>query len=154
MGRRVKISIIAALCVSPSHRRVRLYVWCFAGTNIDNELTEAFLEHLLEELPGPVTLLWDRLGAHVAEDTQDFLDEQARLEAVFFPPYSPELNPVERLWRWLKWGHLANFAPEDVHALMTKAEGLLKQACMSERLLRGFIKQSELPLELNGQMRH
>ena len=27
---------------------------------------------------------------------------QGRLELVFLPPYSPQLNMVEGLWKWLK----------------------------------------------------
>jgi len=30
------------------------------------------------------------------------------------PPYAPDLNPVELLWSYLKYGRLANFAPDTV----------------------------------------
>ena len=29
------------------------------------------------------------------------------------PPYSPELNPIEQVWRWLRQKDLANFAFKD-----------------------------------------
>ena len=38
------------------------------------------------------------------------------------PPYSPELNPVERLWRWIKGRYLKN-------RLITKEEDLEKIGC-------------------------
>jgi transposase len=30
------------------------------------------------------------------------------IELIYLPPYSPELNPVERLWQWLKRHALRN----------------------------------------------
>lgn len=33
----------------------------------------------------------------------------------FLPPYSPDLNPVECLWAWLKRHALANFCPAVVN---------------------------------------
>jgi transposase len=30
------------------------------------------------------------------------------IELIYLPPYSPELNPVERLWQWLKRHTLRN----------------------------------------------
>jgi putative transposase len=43
-------------------------------------------------------LLLDKSGAHTARRLQ--LPENVRL--VFLPPYCPELNPIERVWRDLK----------------------------------------------------
>ncbi len=43
-------------------------------------------------------LVMDKAGWHVSDD----LIIPANIEPVFLPPYSPELNPVERLWQWLK----------------------------------------------------
>jgi transposase len=31
-----------------------------------------------------------------------------RLELVFLPPYSPQLNPIEGLWKWIKQSAIAN----------------------------------------------
>jgi transposase len=34
---------------------------------------------------------------------QPFLEEhQERLYLMFLPPYSSYLNPIERLWKWMK----------------------------------------------------
>lgn len=149
MGQRKKVSASAAICVRPDGRRVRLYLALFPQANIDGELVRALLEGLLRHLRGPVVLLWDGLGAHVGEQTQEFVDAHPRLRVYPFPAYCPELNPVEELWRWLKWDKLANFAPEDLAALEAKAEQVGAQACASQDLIRSFIAQSELPLPLD-----
>ncbi|MGQ0421481.1 transposase, partial [Bacillus sp. HC-Mk] len=40
---------------------------------------------------------------HHAKLIQSFLnDHRHRLELVFLPPYSPEFNLIEGLWKWLK----------------------------------------------------
>lgn len=148
LGEREKISVIGALGVSPDLKRVRLYLAFFLKDNVDGELSRLFLADLLRQLSGPVVLVWDRLKAHLGEEVEEFLDEHPRLRTELFPACCPELNPVEELWRWLKWDKLANFAPANLAVLDARAGELCAQACRDQDLLRAFIMQSELPLEL------
>ena len=37
---------------------------------------------------------------------------------LFLPPYSPELNPIERLWAYLRSHHLSNRAYDDYRHLL------------------------------------
>ncbi len=57
-------------------------------------------------------LLLDNGGVHTAKHLK--LPDNLRL--VFLPPYCPELNPIERLWRDLKdelaWQHFRDLAIE------------------------------------------
>ena len=46
----------------------------------------------------------DKAGWHIAGD----LVVPANVTAVFLPPYSPELNPIERLWLYLKDSYLTH----------------------------------------------
>ncbi|WP_438498240.1 IS630 family transposase [Paenibacillus sp. IHBB 3054] len=68
--------------------------------------TEAFirfLQDLLTAYPnGKIALILDNSRIHHAIGLQPFLEEHPRLQLVFLPPYSPNLNPVEGLWLWLK----------------------------------------------------
>ena len=59
---------------------------------------------MLKEYPsGKVVLILDNARIHHAKIIQPFLDEHKnRLQLVFLPPYSPELNLIEGLWKWLK----------------------------------------------------
>ena len=53
-------------------------------------------------------LLLDNSGAHMAQR----LMIPANVRLVFLPPYCPELNPIERVWRDLKddiaWQHFSD----------------------------------------------
>ncbi|WP_269322573.1 transposase [Paenibacillus sp. FSL H7-0357] len=39
---------------------------------------------------------------HHSAQVQTFLQEHPRIEFVYLPKYSPELNLIEGLWKWLK----------------------------------------------------
>jgi transposase len=66
---------------------------------VNAEVVNVFLAKLAEEFPTQrILLIWDRAGFHVAKTLR--VPDRIRLH--FLPPYSPELNPTERLWRWLR----------------------------------------------------
>jgi putative transposase len=46
----------------------------------------------------------------------------------FLPPYSPDLNPVEFPWAWLKRHALANFCPANLDELNVAVRNKLKSA--------------------------
>jgi transposase len=64
----------------------------------------SFLEQIVAAYPtGKIVMVLDNARIHHAKLLQPFLQEkQNRLELVFLPPYSPQLNIVEGLWKWLK----------------------------------------------------
>ena len=63
-----------------------------------------FLRKVISAYPtGKIVIVLDNARIHHAKLLQPFLEEMnGRLELVFLPPYSPELNIVEGLWKWLK----------------------------------------------------
>jgi transposase len=59
-----------------------------------------FLRYLLQHTQGRVYLILDNASWHKARDLRAFfMENQNRLVRIFLPPYSPELNPIERVWR-------------------------------------------------------
>lgn len=64
----------------------------------------AFFQKVLVTYPtGELVLVLDNARIHHAKLLQPFLEEQKkRLKLVFLPSYSPQLNIVEGLWKWLK----------------------------------------------------
>jgi len=40
---------------------------------------------------------------------QEYLDEAfSNLSIIHIPPYSPELNPIEQVWSWMRQNEIAN----------------------------------------------
>lgn len=76
-----------------------------------------FLTHLLRHIEGKITVVVDNAKIHRAKLVTDFVAQQERLSITYLPPYSPELNPVERVWAYVKRHHLANFCPETLEEL-------------------------------------
>jgi len=61
--------------------------------------TADFLRDLFACYPDqPLLLLWDRATWHKGQPVADVLAAHPRVETVFFPPASPDLNPQEHVW--------------------------------------------------------
>jgi transposase len=66
---------------------------------VDTEVVNIFLKELSETYSEKnILLIWDQAGYHRSKDLQ--IPANITIEPL--PPYSPELNPSERLWRWLR----------------------------------------------------
>jgi transposase len=63
---------------------------------------ESFLEHdLLPQLtPGSVLVL-DNASIHKGGDIEPLV-KRAGCRLLYLPPYSPDLNPIELAWAWIK----------------------------------------------------
>lgn len=62
-----------------------------------------FIKRLLHNVPGMVFLIVDGHPAHKAKSVKRFTESvKDRFRLFFLPPYSPELNPDERVWNDLK----------------------------------------------------
>ena len=60
-----------------------------------------FEEHLLPALPKDVTIILDNASFHRKKRLYEIAERHKR-KIIFLPPYSPELNPIEHFWHWLK----------------------------------------------------
>ncbi len=62
-----------------------------------------FIRYLLQSTQGKIYLILDNARWHRSKDLQEFFEaNQDRLELIFLPAYSPELNPIERVWRVIR----------------------------------------------------
>jgi transposase len=64
------------------------------------EMSQAFLQQLAAREPAAThVVLWDGAGFHLDDGAPEV---PANVRLIGFPSYSPELNPVEKLWDQLK----------------------------------------------------
>jgi transposase len=68
-----------------------------------------FLGLLLESVGRPLTVILDNASIHKAKEIQPLLAllKEKGLTLYFLPPYSPELNRIEKLWHKMKYEWMA-----------------------------------------------
>jgi len=103
------------------------------------------LRGLRRHLHGRVILLWDRLSAHLSGATHRHLQAQRHwLHVELFPPYAPELNPVEYLWAHLDGGSMANFVPTRLDEVAAQVQRAMRRVRQRPDLGRAFLRHSGL----------
>ena len=142
---RDKVSVIGAVTVSPVARRCGLYFATDAKDFFDAARVVGFLRDLLRHLRGKVIVVWDGGPNHKGPLVRAFLRRNGRLWLERLPAYAPELNPVEAVWSWVKFGKLANFVPADVGELDDWVLEYLAPLKWDADLLRAIWDGSELP---------
>lgn len=101
--------------------------------HLDTDVINAFLGEVSRQLAPDVhaVLIWDGAGFHTARALQ----VPANVTLLGLPPYSPELNPIEDLWHYLRAHHWSNRSYEDWEALkVAAAEGLVTVGTDAERI--------------------
>lgn len=81
-----------------------------------------FLKRLLKNASRKIFLIVDGHPAHKAKCVCQFVEKtKGKLRLFFLPPYSPELNPDERVWNDLKnnaVGRKSIASPEEMHRVV------------------------------------
>jgi transposase len=138
-----KLSAISALAVSPRRRRIALYLQiqrkAFKGLDV-----QRFLHYLLQQVRGPIILLWDQGPIHKHGAVRQFVRAHPRLQIEEFPGYAPELNPAEYVWCQSD-SALANSRPEELTELKALLVATKRRLRNSQDLLWSCIEASDLP---------
>jgi hypothetical protein len=100
--------------------------------HVSTEAMQLFLEHFSSTLTSDehAVMVVDGAGWHIAHD----LRIPGNVTLVLLPPYAPELNPVERVWLFLRERHLS-------HRLLAGYDAIVDALCTAwnaltpERLL-------------------
>jgi putative transposase len=144
-GHRPKVSVIGAPSASPTARRLGFDFASEPDGFFTAEKVVVFLRDLLRHLRGKVVVVWDGGGNHKGPPIRKFLARNKRLRLERLPPYAPELNPVEAVWSWLKYGELANYVPAGVAELDWEVFERLLEWKYEPGLLRALWDRSDLP---------
>jgi transposase len=137
-----KISAVGAIAVRHTGRRPRMMFRLLEGQNANSQIFVQFLTQLLQNIDGHIIVIWDRLVAHRSKVVNRWLEKNIRIETEFFPPYAPELNPVEYLWSYLKMNGLANLAATDLDQLYRESKNSLCDIRRKKDILKSFIDHS------------
>lgn len=140
-----RLSAISAVTVSAQRRRLGLY-FDILDHNVRTDDFEQFVARLVRKLGRPIILVLDRWSVHrsAVKRLQERL--AGRIDIEWLPPYAPELNPDEQVWRHSKHVDLANFIPDDAdqlgHAMADSFRGIQDQ----QSLLHSFFDHAGLSL--------
>ena len=102
----------------------------------DTEATNVFLRMVSAALdPGVhAVLVWDNAGFHTSRS----LVVPPNITLLALPPYSPELNPVENLWHYLRSHHWSNRWYADYEAIQEAAVQGWRAVCLDREKVRSI----------------
>lgn len=110
--------------------------------SLNTPVVNLFFEQFAREVDDDVhvVLIWDRAGYHTAAGVQ----LPANVTVIELPPKSPELNPVENLWHYLRDHHWSNQAYPDYDDLFDAATDAWQASCLDPDLIKSVCHVSYL----------
>lgn len=99
-------------------------------SSVDSDMVIAIFDNFIDNLPKgeKAIVILDNAPTHTSNKFQDNIQEwkEKGLTLYFIPPYSPELNRIEILWRFMKyhWIQIKDYASTD--SLELYIDGVLK----------------------------
>lgn len=101
---------------------------------VDTGVINLFLKQLSATLASDVlaVLVWDGAGYHRSHD----LNCPENIVLAELPPYSPELNPVENLWHYLRSHHWSNRRHDTVDDLYEATETAWRATRLNPAIIR------------------
>ena len=142
-----RISVIAAITISPRRRHFGFYFHLLPdNANFQGGSVARFIEDVARRIDAPITLAWDSIPIHSAKPVRDFLAAHRRIIVEPFPPYAPEMNPVDNAWGYLKYDRLANYTPKTLDELRKTVTAELRRLQKRPDLLKSLFSRTGLGL--------
>ncbi len=93
-GRQYRLNIIGGICLDTQK------ITYENAAKVDSNSIKLFLSKLRKNHPDKQTihLILDNAGYHKSQEVKDFAKKHS-IQIHYLPPYSPNLNPIERLWK-------------------------------------------------------
>jgi transposase len=120
--------VLGAVCSETGHAEGLL------SPQLNTKIVSLFLEQFSRTLAADehAAMIWDGAGFHVSHS----LIVPANITLIRLPPYSPELNPVENLWHYLKSHFWSNRAYADYEELEQAAVDAWQKAVLDAELMK------------------
>ncbi len=120
--------VLGAVCPETGHAEGLL------SPRLNVQVINIFLEQFSQTIPPHehAVMIWDGAGFHTSKQVR----VPPNVSLVQLPPYSPELNPIENLWHYLKSHFWSNLAYADYEALETAAMQAWQTAVLDTKLMK------------------
>jgi len=126
--------------------------------NTNAETSVAFLKQLREKHPEPLIVIWDNGPAHHGPEIRAYLaTPDLKLRLVALPGYSPDFNPDEAIWDWIREEVTANTCFGTAAKVREKVDaffaGLAERAAeVQQRCRRDLQAQADALVEAASQL--
>lgn len=138
-GRRASVNMISAV----TGRGELRFMVHEGGVNATVFLT--FVKRLVADADRPVFLVMDNHSVHRSKKLRQFAeDSDGRLRLFYLPPYSPELNPDEWVWKNVKHDGVGTTAHANTEELKGKALRALRRLQKLPSLVASFFRAPDL----------
>ena len=143
-----RISVIGAITISPEQHRFGFHFYLAEdNVNFHGYSIVPFIDALRQRIAGPFTIIWDGLLIHSAKPLTDYFTRYRRIVNESFPPGVPELNPVDNVWGYVKYGRLPNYTPPDLKELRRRIRTEFSRLQDRPDLLETFFRRTGLTLD-------
>jgi transposase len=132
-GERKSVNMVSA--VSPGGQ---IHFDVFEGSMNAARFIE-FCAKLVHDCPTPVFLIVDGSSAHTAKVVKEYVASTGgRLNLFFLPPYSPDLNPDEWVWKNVKHDSVGRTVAMNRDHLRSIVYDALRRLQMTPRIIKEF----------------
>jgi transposase len=139
IGKRERIGMISAIST-----RGEMH-WMVHTESMNSALFTAYLDYLIHDIEGKIFLIADRARYHTSKETAAWLKEhEDRIEMFFLPPYSPDLNPDEWVWKNVKHDSIYRVIPQHPDHLFEIAGQALRALWKVPEKIRAFFADPNL----------
>ena len=139
-GTRHGMSLISAIT---ARGHMRFMIVDKGGVNAD--IFIEFLKRLISGAERMIFLIVDRGPAHRAKKTKAFVETlRDKLRLFFLPPYSPDRNPDELVWKHLKADTVGRMAVTDKDDFKRKVRSSMRRLQNDPGKIRSFYQKPSL----------
>jgi transposase len=132
-GQRQQVSAISA--VSP----VGKFWFALYECKLNAEFFIAFLENFMKNRRRPLVIILDKHPAHTAKSVEKFIKStEGKIQLIFLPPYAPDLNPDEFVWKHLKDTGLRKLPLYKNESLKSRVEKDLLRIASDRKTIKSF----------------
>jgi transposase len=139
-GARHGMSLISAI-TSKGHMRFMIK----EKGSVNAAVFIEFLKRLIAGADRPIFLIVDRGSAHRAKKTQAFVAAcGAKLRLFYLPPYSPDCNPDELVWKHLKADTVGRMVTTSKDDFKAKVVSSMRSLQRTPAKIRSFFQKPSL----------
>ncbi|MBI2630547.1 IS630 family transposase [Candidatus Pacearchaeota archaeon] len=107
---------------------------------VNSEKHIEFLKNIIKQHPNrKIIVIEDRAPAHRAKKVNEFVEQNKKRLAIYkLPPYSPELNPTEHVWAYLKAYELKTHQAQNTEELKHLTKRKMHKIQKNKKLILSF----------------